>query len=345
MNPTEQLATLVSAANAELDDPERNITMRQQAGETPRFELYHAGLSMCSQKVRAVLAEKGVAYRSHEMVILSSKGIYSDGYTPAENYRPGYVRLRMYAGEKLGKAYAEKHTGRSSVDTEGFDPCVVPLLVDHETQQAVADSKLICEHIDREVPVPNRLIPADPNAAAEVMRQVAIVDETPHPGLLYGFHPDDDRRPDFIKGVMQDVHDVKCGALAELIGDNQNDAALVRAYECKIAKEQAGKALAFDADRQRAITTEVKGLIGDLDVQLAAHADPWICGSDYTLADLLWGISLYRMHWLGLANLWKDLPRIGDYAQDAYRRSSVWKDVICWPSPMPPSPHTADIAA
>ncbi len=343
MNPPDQLSALVSSANAELSDPARNITIRARDGETPRFELYHAGLSMCSQKVRAVLAEKGVPYISHEMVILSSKGIYSEGYTPAENYRPDYVRLRMHAGELLDKAYAEKHTGRSSVDTEGFDPCVVPLLVDHETEQAIADSKLICEYIDREVPEPNRLIPEDSSAAAKVMHQVTIVDETPHPGMLYGFHPDDDRRPDFIKGVMQDVHDVKCGALAELIDKNRDDVELVRAYESKIAKEQAGKALAFDADRQRAISAEVEDLIGDLDAQLAAHADPWICGSEYTLADLVWGISLYRMHWLGRADLWKDLPRVMDYAQRAYRRPSVWDDVIHWPSPMPPSPHTLDL--
>ncbi len=67
---------LVTAANADLDDPGRNRAMFGKAGERPRFEVYHAGLSICSQKVRAVLAEKNTPYRSHEMVILASGGIY-----------------------------------------------------------------------------------------------------------------------------------------------------------------------------------------------------------------------------------------------------------------------------
>lgn len=56
------------------------------------------------------------------------------------------------------------------------------------------------------------------------------------------------------------------------------------------------------------------------------------------------GISLYRIHWLGLAYLWEDLPRVKEFAQRAYKRPCVWEDVINWPSPMPPLPYTADIS-
>lgn len=333
---------LVAAANADLSDPARNQVLRPQAGITPRFELYHAGLSMCSQKVRVVLAEKGVPYLSHEMSIVASRGIYSADFKPAENYRPSYVRLRLHGGEVLGQKFAEAHTGRSSVESEGFDACVVPLLVDHAADAVIVDSKRICAHLDRELPTP-RLIPENPALARAVTAQVDIVDRTPHPGLLYGFHPDNDQRPDFIKHVMADVYDVKAEQLERLIAENADDQALVAAYRSKIAKERAGKAFARDPERQRGFRAEITAMIKALDGQLQAHAAPWICGHEFTLADAFWGISLYRLLWLGLGEHWAQLPRVGDYAQRLYARESINEDVIHWPSPMPPSPHTVGV--
>ncbi|MCZ6665900.1 MAG: glutathione S-transferase [Gammaproteobacteria bacterium] len=343
MERSNDFDSLVAAANADLDDPERNRVMLGSAGDRPRFELYHAGLSICSQKVRAVLAEKNTPYLSHEMVILASGGIYSDDFKPAENYRPSFVRLRLAGGAHLTPNLAAAHTGRSSVETEGFDPCVVPVLADHETEKILVDSKVICEHIDQALPTSDPLIPDQPALAEQVERQVRIVDQTPHPGVLYGFHPDDDRRPDFIKVVMADVYDNKCHALSQLIEQNREDADLVRAYESKMAKEKAGKARARDAGTQHAVRAEFTALIEELDETLGASEGDWICGERYTLADLMWGISLYRMQWLGLGHLWDERPQVGAYASRAYKRPSVWDAVINWPSPMPPSPHTSDI--
>ncbi len=342
MNAPDNFEVLVAAANAELDDPGRNKVMYAQPGVTPRFELYHAGLSMCSYKVRVALAEKAVPYLSHELVIVAGRGLYADEFRPAENYRPGYVRLRLHGAAAQGWQLAEKHTMRTSVATEGFDACVVPLLVDHAKKAVIVDSKRILEHIDREAQGP-ALVPADPALAAEVMRQVDIIDGMPHPAMLYGFHPDDDRRPDFIKAVMADVYDGKVEQLRKLIEMNRHDAALVRAYEAKIAKELAGKAQQHDPGIQRRYRQEFVDLIHGLDAQLARRNDTWLCGPDFTLADVVWGVSLYRIHWLGYASLWGDLPRVRGYAQRLYHRPSIWNDVIHWPSPMPPSPHTADI--
>lgn len=332
----------IADARQELDDPGRTRVIGGDGSE-PRFELFHAGLSMCSQKVRAVLAEKQLAHTSQELVIVASKGIYSDEFEPAENYRPGYVRLRILGGKELGASYAEGHTGVSSVETEGFDACVVPLLIDHLEERVIADSKRICQHLDDVVDAPIKLIPDDPSMRAAVYEEVDVVDRTPHPGLLYGFHPDDDRRPDFVKGVMSDVHDVKCDSLQAFIDANADDDELVQAYRSKIAKEQAGKALAFDPARQRAVRDQTRQIVANLDDKLAKTKEPWIIGKAYTLADLLWGISLYRLHWLGLADLWSDRPRVKEYAERTYRRPSVWEQVIHFPSPMPPSPHTSDI--
>ncbi len=339
----QEFETLVAAARAELDDPARTRVVGAAGAEAPRFELFHAGMSMCSQKVRTVLAEKAIPYTSHELVIVAGKGIYTDEFKPAENYRPAYVKLRIHGGRELGGGYAEAHTGSSSVETEGFDACVVPVLVDHQEGRVIVDSKRICEHLDRSVEGSIRLIPQEADAQAKVMEQVDIVDRTPHPAFLYGFHPDDDRRPDFVKAVMADVHDVKCNSLEKFIDDNRDDEELVAAYRSKIAKERAGKALAFDPERQREVRKQAQGIVEAFDARLGTSGAAWLCGADYTLADAVWGISLYRMHWLGLASLWSQKPRVGEYAARAYKRPSIAEQVIHYPSPMPPSPHTGDI--
>ena len=52
--------------------------------ETPRFALYHAANSICSQKVRVVLAQLQLSYSSHALNIFAG-----------ETYLPSYVRLRL----------------------------------------------------------------------------------------------------------------------------------------------------------------------------------------------------------------------------------------------------------
>ena len=339
------LASLVSLINAELTDPHRNNVVAGESEGPVRFELYHAGLSVCSQKVRTVLAEKRAAYVSHEMAILNSRGIYSEELTPAENYSANYVRLRLHGAEGLGLELASGHRGVSSVETEGFDACVVPTLVDHAKARVIIDSKRICEYLDQELSDAGRLIPEDPAGAEAVLRQVDIVDQTPQPALLYGFHPDDDQRPDFIKGKMSDVYELKVDALQQLISSNSDDAQVVEAYRAKISKEEGGKKLQHDAGFQNATRKKTQDILKGLQEQLASHQGPWVCGSEVTLADLTWGVNLYRIHWLGLASMWKDLPGVGEYARRLYQLPSLWNAVIRFPSPMPESPHTAEVLA
>ena len=342
MTRDENLDAMVAAADTAVADANRHSVVQPRADVMSRFDLYHAGLSVCSQKVRTVLAEQGIPYRSHEMVILNSRGIYSAELTPAENYQPSYVKLRQRGNLQHARP-ATGYTGRSAVTTEGFDACVVPTLVDRELAQVLVDSLRICEHLDAQAPGAQRLIPNNAATAALVRQQLAIVDGTPHPAALYGFHPEDDRRPDFIKHVMGDVYDLKIAALHQLINDNRHDSELVAAYTHKISKELGGKAVAHDATMQRTIRAELQNLVEALSAHLTAHAEPWVCGSAFTLADVFWGVSLYRLQWLGLAPLWSRFPRVEAYSRLLYQRPSLRAAVIEWPSPMPASPHTAEV--
>lgn len=331
---TADLKTLAAGARAAMADPQRSFLVGTDG--TPRFELFHAASSLCSQKVRTVLAEKALPYRSNDMLILSA--IQGDRVVPAEHYSPSYVRLRLHAHREIGSAFVDGYSGRTSVETEGFDPCVVPLLVDYEAGRVIADSMRICCYLDAVSPAPVQLVPEDDGARAAVLRQAGIVDRIPNGTLLYGFHPDADRRPEALRAVMETVYDAKVLALEAMIDANAGDAALVAAYRAKIFKERGGKAVCHDANFQRESRRHVATLLRDLDRTLTALGTPWVAGTAFSLGDVFWGVNLTRLAYLGLASMWDDLPAVARYVGALIQRPSISEEVVqATIESMPPS--------
>lgn len=321
---TNELNALTARARAAMADSRRSTVVGDD--HAPRFELFHAASSLCSQKVRTVLAEKALGYRSNDMLILSAMD--GDRIVPAEHYSPSYVKLRLYAGREIGTTFVDGYSGRTSVETEGFDPCVVPLLIDYEAGRVIADSLRICCYLDSVSSEPIRLVPEDADARALVMQQAAIVDRIPNGALLYGFHPDADRRPEALKSVMATVYDAKILALEAMIDINASDADLVAAYRAKISKEQGGKAVCHDAGFQRSTRQHVMDLLRELERTLAGRAAPWITGPSFSLADVMWGVNLTRLAYLGLASMWDELPAVSRYMGTLLKRPSLREEVV-----------------
>ena len=319
-----QLMELAAGARAAMADPLRSTIVGADAH--PRLELFHAASSLCSQKVRTVLAEKGLSYRSNDMIILSSMN--QDRVVPAEHYFSPYVRLRLHAGREIGSPFVEQYSGCTSVETEGFDPCVVPLLVDYEAGRVIADSLRICCYLDSLPSTAPRLVPEDERARSAVMRQAGIVDRIPNGALLYGFHPDADRRPEALRRVMETVYDAKILALEAMIEIHAHEAELVTAYRAKIAKERGGKAVCHDASFQRGMRQHVAELLRVLDGTLAAEASPWVAGTAFSLGDVFWGVNLTRLTYLGLSSLWDDLPSVRRYFDALVARPSLSEEVV-----------------
>jgi len=327
------IETLVDALNARFTNPERNKVIGGRPGETPRFELYHFHLSLCSYKLRTVLAEKGAAYFSHDIDIFPPE---------IQNYFPEYVRLRLEGREDKTGDLVNGYTGRSSTETEGFDPCVVPTLVDHEAGQVLANSKRVCIYLDSVLDSGTKLIPEDIRDA--VIQQVDIVDRTPHVAVLYGPHPDEDRRPAFMHDDMVVVHDAKIAKCRENMASVDDDPALVAAYEHKIVKEAAAKQFVRTERDMRGAIQEFKNIIAQLDKDLEATGGEWMFGDRFTLADVFWAVSLFRIRWLGLGYLFESedsaqySPRIMAYCGRLMDRPSFRLSVIEWPL-HPPSEH------
>lgn len=319
----QSLMKMATAARAAMVDPARSTIVGDVAN--PRFELFHAASSLCSQKVRTVLHEKRLPYRSNDMLILSSMS--AEGLVPAEHYSPAYVRLRLVAGRELGREFVKGYSGRTSVETEGFDPCVVPLLVDLQAGRVIADSLRICAYLDSTSRETIRLVPNDPEAIAEVMRQAGIVDRIPNTALLYGFHPDADMRPEALKSVMETVYEYKIQVLEGLIAANAGEPELVAAYRAKIAKESGGLPRRRDAEFQRAARHHTRKLLEDLDRDLDGQS-PYLMGSAFSLGDVVWGVNLVRVAYLGLASLWDDLPNVTRYFDALVQRPSLYEEAI-----------------
>jgi 2,5-dichlorohydroquinone reductive dechlorinase len=332
-----ELQQLVAGANANLTDKERNCVVGDSAGGAPRFEVYHFALSLCSQKVRTVLAEKQASYVSHDVQILPPS---------MENYYPGYVKLRAMGGEAMADRMVGAYTGRSSTESEGFDPCVVPTVVDHKAGKVLVDSKAICLYLDKVIEGGSELVPSD--IADEVQRQVSIVDRTPHVAVLYGANPDGDVRPDFIQTGMVGIHDFKVTKLRENMKEVGDDEKLIAAYEHKIQKETAAKHFVQAPDDMRAAISEIKQIVGELDRDLKSTSGDWVCGDRYTLADAVWAVSLFRLKWLGMGYIWEAegaaLDRIADYAKRLFDRPSFQQAVIHWPR-NPPSKYVEEYYA
>ncbi len=162
----------------------------------------------------------------------------------------------------------------------------------------------------------------------EVLRQLEAVDLTPHPGLLYGFHPDQDRRPPLIKDGMKTVYDEKIETLNALISRNSDDAGLIEAYRAKISKESGGRALQHDAAFQQAIRKSTHDRLAQLNLDLQRSRTDWLCSDALSLADIFWAVSLIRLRYLGLAVLWEDMPLIEAYYRMVTSLQSVREEVI-----------------
>lgn len=326
------LQDYVRAANAPLIDPDRN---KQIGGASSRFELYHFALSVCSHKVRTCLIEKGAPFLSHDINILPPL---------LENYHPDYVRLRMQGGR--GRDMVSGYTGRSSTASEGFDPAVVPTLVDHEEGQVYVDSVAICEHIDQAWQNGQNLVPQ--RLRAEIEREIAIIDATPHVAVLYGAHPDGDFRPEILRTSMPGAHDFKIMKLMEGRSLAVGHPRLTGAYDAKIQKEAAARHYVRTPEMMRAATTEIVEIVAALAGRLADDRT-WICGDEFTLADIMWAVSLWRLKWLGMAFTWEGNhalnpelhTRVADYAKRLFERPSFQEGVIHWPG-NPPSEYVSE---
>lgn len=287
----------------------------------PRFELFHGANSICSQKVRVVLAHHRIAYTSRAMNILAG-----------QTYLPSHVRLRMIGCDLLGMKLMTTHKGSTSVSFGGCDPAVVPTLLDWDTEQVLVDSKRICIYLDSLVPDLERLLPAPLSDA--IHTELDIVDNLPNYQMLTGRPPETDTRPGKLRGMRgADFSMSKVEQCDRYIAEFAGDALLVEGYEAKRSKELEGAGSLFSEDAMRIAYAKAAAACGDLDRKLAKNGTPWLFGSMVTMADLFWAVEMLRMKNVGAGQIWENgrLPALEAFISAAEHLRSIRSAVLDWP--------------
>jgi glutathione S-transferase len=118
----------------------RGVKYRRNNGATKMLVLYHNDMSLCAQKARVCLAEKGLAWESRHLVLRA-----------AEHQQAWYRKLNRRA--------------------------VVPTLVDGD--KVIPESNVILEYLDEAFPDPP-LAPKDPHGRARMRLWTKQLDEDVH---------------------------------------------------------------------------------------------------------------------------------------------------------------------
>ncbi|MES2582348.1 MAG: glutathione S-transferase C-terminal domain-containing protein [Pseudomonadota bacterium] len=318
---TTTLQALVADARQALNSAGEHIG--PDTAETPRFELFSASTSVCSQKVRAVLAHHGLAYRSH-LVNLFGGG----------TYLPAYVRMRVKGCDDMGSALVSRHSGSTSVTFGGgCDAAVVPTLVDWQTGEIVVDSKRICNHIDAAVHNTSAsLRPA--HLAAGIDEEIDIIDNLPNYQMLSGLPPEQDLRPDALRGKTGVAFAMgKVERCDRYLDECAGEESLVRAYTAKRAKELEAAQQLFTEAAMREAYEKAEGACDVLEQKLKSPAARWLFGEEVTMADIYWGVELSRMKNLGADTFWKDgaRPAVAAFAERTRELVSIQQAILNWP--------------
>ncbi|AGI68666.1 putative 2,5-dichlorohydroquinone reductive dechlorinase [Octadecabacter antarcticus 307] len=304
-------------------------TPRDEAGPDPQIELFHFVMSICSQKSRVSLIEAGQTFGSNELVIMPPLN---------ENYNADYVALRMASPLARAESMVSSYSGATGTTGEGFDPLVVPTLVDHDKGEVVADSRLIALYANDLSD--GKLIPDAEKAA--VMAEVDAVDALPHAGLFYGANPDGDHRPPPIQAGMKDAHLRKIEQVKKHRDALPDGSPLRQAYDQKLIKEDAGRKFIHDPVSMKNIIATTKSGVDAFAKRLSNRSTSWSVSNDFTLADIFWGVSLFRLTYLGYAWMWNEHPHLAEFAKQTYARPSLRAGAIDWPG-HPPGDTIADI--
>lgn len=231
--------------------------------------LYNIPPSLCSQKVRLALVEKGVTFRNHWLDIGPS----------AENYEPWYVKLNP--------------------------KCVVPTLVCGD--EVITDSAVIMRYVAEEFEGP-ALIPEDPTELERMERWYALAESLDF--RLFTFSTVNPKLTAF--GLKKKIKKLRAYSTKypELRAE----------YEAKIKDMEGLRDQSRDPELLEERRINLGRELDALDATLASS--PFIAGETYTLADVIWTVSLTRIVFLKRHELIESRPNLSAYYQRMQARPS-----------------------
>ena len=267
------------------------------------IHLFHFSHSLCSMKVRQALAENAVHWTSH-LVLLP---VY-------QQYEPEYVRINPR--------------------------CVVPTLVCDG--KVTTDSANILNYVVSELSTVDISEKPSSYEFEAITLWLDKADSLPIEALTYG----DTRgtNKSFLFKKVADggkAHEFKANLLRELIKRHENEKQLCDAYESKLNIVEDTLKIIQTPSRINALYDTADSFLMELETQLLSGTfteNGWLASQKFSLADIAWGVVLYRLRKLGLESLlWSKRTIISQYCEKLFSRESFktgimdWSNIPIWP--------------
>src|SRR6266567_9406294 len=195
-------------------------------------------------------------------------------------------KLDLLAGDQLKPEYL-------AINPNG----VVPTL-DHDGN-IVIDSSVIIEYLDEVAPERSSFTPRDPVKRATMRSLMRFIDEMPAAAV---------RVPTFNLAFLP-----RFAAMSE--GE------FIAFAESKPLRKEFMLAMGrkgFPEKEMNAALDRMNRTYARMDAAITESGGPWLLGKDITLADVSVMPAIVRMADLGLATMWKDIPRV-----------QHWYDAVC----------------
>lgn len=188
---------------------------------------------------------------------------------------------------------------------------IVPTLVDDG--QPIIQSNVIIEYLDDKYPGPVRLKPDDPLLAAKMRKWMA--EEQDHlfkQIIVLSFNT-------MMKLRIEAFGLERMTAWSKL----HPDQARAQDYLERVAAPA-------DMDAVRRAEGDFRRHAEWLEADLADTSGPWICGDQFTLADICVGVIFDRVEILDRDHLWADLPGVSAWFEALKQRPSYMRGVHPW---------------
>lgn len=222
------------------------------------LQLYYASESLCSQKVKLVLAEKHLDWKGHLLNLLTF-----------ENLNPSYIALNPKG--------------------------VVPTLVHDE--RVITDSIKIIQYLDETFPHPP-LTPTAPELQELMQRWMTLQNQFPMREVMYGNYQGLEGR------ILRRSVQIKQKLLPQLM---QAHPEFLASYEAKLKDVKQWSSTIQDRQAIASINRKIEPMLTQLETQLTQTE--WLCGTAYSLADVVWTAVLNRLEELKFGDLWADSTR------------------------------------
>jgi len=260
------------------------------------IHLFHFSLSLCSMKVRQALAENAVDWTSH-LVLLP---VY-------QQYEPEYVRINPR--------------------------CVVPTLVCNG--KVTTDSLNILNY------VVTKLSNLDTSQKPSVHEFEAVnfwlnkADGLPIEALTYGDNRGTNKYFLFKKAADGGKgHEFKANLLRKLVKRHENEKQLYDAYRSKLNIVENTLTIIQTPTRMNTLYDTADSILMELETQLLSgpfKENGWLASKKFSLADIVWGVVLYRLEKLGLEPLlWSKRAIISQYCEKLFARESFKRGILDW---------------